>query len=647
MADARPTRPPGDRRPDRPRRGSPPPRRGGRRLLTRPVVIAAALLLLVVAGLVAAVALSGDDAGKAPAAVRIAGVDVSHKTSAEILAVTRRRARELLGKRLIITRADKPSFRIATTRRELGASPRIRVAVNAALEARSLAGRAIASIGLASTREVPITFTVVPAKVNALVNRVTDEINRDPRPAAVEVSATAMTVTPGVGGYGVDPIALRKTISTLPERIVLRPGPLSPPVSEQAADRARLIATRIVSHPVSVTLDGRGVPIEPEVLRSALRFVPEPPKLKVTLDPDTLYARIKSAYATREQPARDATFRIVGSSARVVPSRVGRSLNMPAIAAAIVSSPDATSVRARFKVSRPSRTTAQLKALKITSLVSEFTTPYNCCEPRVTNIQRAAELINGTILPPGRTFSLNDALGQRTTARGFVEAPQIAGGRLEDAVGGGVSQVSTTLYNAAFFAGLALVAHTPHEFWISRYPKGREATLSFGGPELIFTNDWDAGLLMEANAGSNGITIAFYSSPLGRRVETETGEPHDVVEPTTKETLDPSLAPGERVVEQSSGGAGFTVSYTRKVYEGDTLRNDETYTWTYRPVNAFVKVGPPKPKGSTTAPKGRTTAPGTTTSTPSTPSAPSRGATPTPAPAGSTTSSAGQAAPPP
>ena len=124
----------------------------------------AALLLLVVAGLMAAVALSGDDSGKAPAAVTIAGVDVSHKTSAEILAVTRRRARELLGKRLIITRADKPSFRIATTRRGLGASPRIRVAVNAALEARSLAGRAIATIGLAPTREVPITFSWRPRR---------------------------------------------------------------------------------------------------------------------------------------------------------------------------------------------------------------------------------------------------------------------------------------------------------------------------------------------------------------------------------------------------------------------------------------------------------------------------------------------------
>ena len=73
-----------------------------------------------------------------------------------------------------------------------------------------------------------------------------------------------------------------------------------------------------------------------------------------------------------------------------------------------------------------------------------------------------------------------------------MPAPQINAGELEDAVGGGVSQMATTIFNAAFFAGLDLVSHTPHEFWITRYPPGREATVSWGGPELIVRNDWPA-----------------------------------------------------------------------------------------------------------------------------------------------------------
>jgi hypothetical protein len=189
-----------------------------------------------------------------------------------------------------------------------------------------------------------------------------------------------------------------------------------------------------------------------------------------------------------------------------------------------------------------------------------------------------------------------------------VEAPQILGGKLEEGIGGGVSQVSTTLYNAAFFAGMEIIDHTPHQFWSSRYPEGREATLSYGEPDLVFRNDWDAGVLIDAVATDNAVTIRFYSADLGRRVETETGERTDFVEPEIQETVNPELEPGARVVEQYSGGAGFTVSYTRKVWAGDELKRDETYTWQYSAQDAFVELGPPlpKPKPKRDAPAGTT-----------------------------------------
>jgi vancomycin resistance protein YoaR len=319
-----------------------------------------------------------------------------------------------------------------------------------------------------------------------------------------------------------------------------------------------------------------------------------------------LYRQIASAYETREQPARDATWRTNGATARLVPSRIGRKLDMEAIATSIVDAPGAPSVRARFEVSQPEFTTEEARALRITELVSEFQTPYNCCEPRVTNIQRAAERLDGWVIGPGEAFSLNDALGPRTTEAGYVEAPEIRGGKLEEGLGGGVSQVATTLYNAAFFAGMELVDHTPHQFWISRYPEGREATLSYGEIDLVFVNDWDAGVLIDAVAGDNAVTIRFYSSDLGRRVETETGERTDYEEPEIIETVNPELEPGARVVEQYSGGAGFTVSYTREVWAGDELKRDETYTWRYSPQNAFVELGPEPAKPKRTTPRDQT-----------------------------------------
>jgi len=200
--------------------------------------------------------------------------------------------------------------------------------------------------------------------------------------------------------------------------------------------------------------------------------------------------------------------------------------------------------------------------------------------------------------------------------------------------------VATTLYNAAFFGGMDLIAHTPHQFWISRYPKGREATVSFGGPELIFRNDWDAAVLISASAGSNGITIRFFSSKLGRKVETETGEPTDVKEPEVKETENPDLAPGDREVKQELGGAGFTITYTRTVLVNGDVKRDETFRWTYDPQDAFIEVGPEKDTTTTGPRRGRTTtAPGqTTTAPPSTPGTPPADSEPepqTPAPGGS------------
>lgn len=581
----------------------------------RLILLSVGALVLIV-GVGAALAID-DGGGDAPDQVSVAGVDVSGLSPAEVEQAVRYRARQLMALPVVIERTDDPTTRVRSTRAALGARPRVQRAVQEALEPRSYYGRVLTRLGLGATREVPLSFRLDARKVEALVGHVSSAVDTPAVPARLRVGPDDITVLKGRGGFGVDPVALRRRIEQLPQGVIrVSVGPLPPPVSEAAAEEARERALRIVAAPVEVTFEDRGVAIEPGVLRSALRFQPAPPRLRVALDPDVLHEDIASAFSTREQPARDATFRVSGSSVRLVPSRIGRSLDMKAIAADIVANPGTPSVRARFEVSRPARTTAQARALRITELVSEFTTPYNCCEPRVTNIQRAAAILDGTIIPAGGAFSLNDALGPRTRDRGFVLAPQIAAGRLEDAVGGGVSQVSTTMYNAAFFAGLELVAHTPHQFYISRYPEGREATLSLGGPELIFVNDWDAAILISAQAGSNGITIRFFSTKLGRRVETETGPRRAVVQPRVRETVNPHLAPGERVVKQELGGEGFTVSYTRKVWDGDHLKRDEHFTWKYSPEDSFVEVGPKRKPAR---------APSRTT--PAKPSAPGRGGT--------------------
>ena len=229
-------------------------------------------------------------------------------------------------------------------------------------------------------------------------------------------------------------------------------------------------------------------------------------------------------------------------------------------------------------------------------LVASFRTAYDPGQPRVTNIRRAAELLDGMVLDPGARFSMNAALGERTLDRGFVAAPMISGGRLLDSVGGGISQVATALYNAAFFAGLELVEHTPHSFYIDRYPAGREATISWGGPELVFRNDWPAPLRMRLRATASSLTVLFYSARLGRRVETETLAPYGHVQPRTITVANGTLEAGAHVVVQEAGAAGFTVEYTRRVYRFGELIRDERFRTRYEPKNAIVEVAPGTPR---------------------------------------------------
>ena len=185
---------------------------------------------------------------------------------------------------------------------------------------------------------------------------------------------------------------------------------------------------------------------------------------------------------------------------------------------------------------------------------------------------------------------MNKVLGKRTRDRGFVAAPSISGPIHVDSVGGGVSQVATTLFNAAFFAGLRLIAHTPHSFYISRYPKGREATVSWGGPELIFQNDWGAPLLLRLKTTPTSITVWFYSQKLGRRVSSVTEPARNYVQPRTVYVKDPMLPPGATRVLQTAGAPGFSVSYTRRVYQDDSVRRNERYSWTYSPENAVIAI---------------------------------------------------------
>jgi vancomycin resistance protein YoaR len=527
-----------------------------------------------------------------PRGTTIAGVDVGGLSEdaarAEIERVAARRVRRP------VSLVD-PTGTIEVTGEELRAVPLVDQALEAADDHGSV-GRVLARLGVQDGPTVDLAYRLAPVRVARLCNRLDHRFGAPWRDAAVTVRADSIDVVDAQAGAGVDRGALRRGLRTLPPSVSLSVVPVRPVVSTGEATAAAARIEHLLDGPRRVRFRDAESTLTPHRLRALLRTNRADGALGVSLDAKGLQASLRPRLGAFEVPPREATFWVGARRAHVVPSRPGRTLDLARISRSLVSNLESTTHLARFVRTQPSFRTRDAEALDIRELISAFTTYFPCCQPRVTNIQRAAQLLDGTIVRPGTSFSLNAALGKRTVEKGFVSAPQIFNGRLEDAVGGGISQVATTMYNAAFFAGVKLVAHHAHQFYISRYPMGREATVSWGGPELIFRNDWPAAILMKVAASDTGITVRFYSRKLGRRVETTTGEPYAPVAPKTITVSNPSLPAGTTQTTQSAGESGFTVQYTRKVYKGKELFRNEHYTVRYDAQNAIVEVGPARPK---------------------------------------------------
>ena len=293
-----------------------------------------------------------------------------------------------------------------------------------------------------------------------------------------------------------------------------------------------------------VTVGTTPLLLSPEQVAPSLQTEIVKSRLVLRTDPLKLRAAFGQQLVPLETPPKDAGFAINGTAVSVVPAITGKLVDIDSVGRQIARGKHV--VVGRVNEVQPARTTEWAQKLNITELVSSFTTHYTPGQPRVTNIHRAADTINGTIVPPGDTFSLNAALGQRTAAKGYVPAPQI-GADLEDedAIGGGVSQVSTTVFNATFFGCYQDVTHTVHSLYLSRYPMGREATLQYPSIDNQWKNDSASGVLIHAFYSSGSITVAYYGNKGGRTCTAEGPHILQTIPPETEYVDDPSLPAGQ------------------------------------------------------------------------------------------------------
>lgn len=364
---------------------------------------------------------------------------------------------------------------------------------------------------------------------------------------------------------------------------------VAPAMSPEAVVEAAAIAREVLSEPVTLRRGDAEIVIPPRGMSRVLdtRTSGDASQLEVVVDVEGLEDRLGKRLSNLERDPVDAGFRLEDGSVEIVPAKPGFVVDHERLARRLV--PIATSEdrlgRAPGEKEKPDFTTRDARKLNIDEQVSTFTTEHSCCEPRVDNIHRIADIIDGTVVKPGESFSVNDAVGERTRAKGFVAAPAIFQGEYVDEVGGGISQFATTMFNAIFFGGYELTQYKAHSYYISRYPMGREATLAWPSVDLAFRNDSDAGVYIDTSYTDTSITVTFYGKT-NVNVASSSGEPHNYKDPPTQCKKNASLAKGERNVVQE-GKRGFDI-VVRRIFR-DSDRDSERFFTRYLPEPRIVE----------------------------------------------------------
>lgn len=387
-----------------------------------------------------------------------------------------------------------------------------------------------------------------------------------------------------------------------PESLTLQVVEVLPTLSVTDVDNAMVQARLLLGGPIDLTRtdpDFSATLTEMQLARAFITSVETSPvaNLEVSFDPAVIEAILAPQRSGLEAPPKDAEIDIDDDDNIVItPGRPGALIDatLAAEAAETAARTGTRTAELPFEAgAMPEVTTEDIEALGIIEKLSEFTTFHPCCAPRVENIHLFADIVDGALVMPGETLSLNDFVGERTSERGFLPAPTIIGGKLVDTVGGGVSQFATTFYNAIFDAGLEDVTHKAHSYYFTRYPEGIEATINFPEPDLVFRNDTDAAVLIKTEYTDESITVKFFGDNGGREVTTRSvSDRFGFRDFPTEYTADPTLDPADGEHQTVSGIRGWSVKVTRVITNADGSTDEQTWVVVYRPRPREVDVHP-------------------------------------------------------
>ncbi len=465
--------------------------------------------------------------------------------------------------------------------------------------------------------DLPAQARVDETRTAAFLTNVGSEVAIAPKDAVIKIRGVKMNLAPSKPGREIDRLRAESLLTAgllAKERAYELPTLVAQPAIDDAEAKAAMsVAKAFVAAPAKVTRGPKSWSFGPAELASWTSFRPVgktgEERLQAYIDPAALADSTKGSFGKLGTAPRNATFKVDNGRVAIVPSRDGVGPDISALASdltsALAQADGPRTVGLKIGRAAPSLTTDEAKTYGIKERLATYTTTYGPSnKPRVNNIHLLASSLNGKLIPPGGQFSFNGAVGQRTAEKGYQEANAIVAGKLVPQLGGGICQVCTTLFNTVFFSGLPVDQRVNHAFYISHYPAGRDATVSWGGPDFKFTNTTGHWLLLATSYTDSSVTVSLYGTDPRYDVSYVDG-PWTNIRPFKVDLVkDPTLPMGSKFVEDS-GVDGRSMVVTRTVKKDGKVIRVDRFVSNYAPKTATVKLGtkPTSSKPATSTPR--------------------------------------------
>ncbi|MCP3913501.1 MAG: hypothetical protein GY713_21445 [Actinomycetia bacterium] len=532
-----------------------------RPLLNQRSILAVGILATVMLAVPAAWAIDSLILGDSVARnVTLDDTQMSGSSPAEVRSAVEARAATYTATVVTVATDDET---LETTAANIGAELDVDTTIEAVLDANRggfILTRPVRWFGsLFSTTHIESFYAVDDDSMVAWVDQVGDGA-KPPVEPILRIAGGLYVIVPGESGRGIsiDDVrpALAEATGQSPIAITIPSRERPPQMADSAATQLAGQANELTGSPLTVQVEAAQTSVGSGIVRSwtSARIVDGELEMLVSEDAVIEHLEPLEAFAELTQPGGDATFEVVTLDAngnviepdaadqddgqtdnaalpgqddedpddepeliqeiRIVPGEDGFGCCAEGSGDLVLATllEKSSTVRLELGPRPPRLGMAEAERLGIVENIGEFTTKHACCQGRVDNIQRFADIVRGIIIEPGHQLSLNEAVGQRTREKGFVAAGAIAQGVLEPQVGGGVSQFATTFFNASFFAGLDFEEYQAHSLYFNRYPKGREATISWTKPDLVVSNPTPYGVLVWTSYTDTTITVSLWST---------------------------------------------------------------------------------------------------------------------------------------